>query len=98
MPPELQRRLEQLPREHEGVGVVLDVVEALAVGRHGDAEQVAVAGRGLGLVRIEPLGTELLAGDGIKASVSRKGNRWDNACSETLLGLAEGRRAARRAI
>ncbi|MDE3106505.1 MAG: IS3 family transposase, partial [Acidobacteriota bacterium] len=30
--------------------------------------------------------TELLAGHGIKASMSRKGNCWDNACSETLFG------------
>ena len=29
---------------------------------------------------------ELLAGHGIKASMSRKGNCWDNACSETLFG------------
>ena len=28
----------------------------------------------------------LLAGYGIKASMSRKGNCWDNACSETLFG------------
>ena len=30
--------------------------------------------------------TELLAGHGIRASMSRKGNCWDNACSETLFG------------
>jgi transposase InsO family protein len=30
--------------------------------------------------------TDLLAGHGIKASISRKGNCWDNACSETLFG------------
>ena len=30
--------------------------------------------------------TELLARHGIKASMSRKGNCWDNACSETLFG------------
>jgi len=30
--------------------------------------------------------TELLAGHEIKASMSRKGNCWDNACSETLFG------------
>jgi transposase InsO family protein len=30
--------------------------------------------------------TDLLAGHGIKASMSRKGNCWDNACSETLFG------------
>jgi putative transposase len=30
--------------------------------------------------------TKLLAGHGIKASMSRKGNCWDNACSETLFG------------
>jgi putative transposase len=30
--------------------------------------------------------TELLAGHGIKASMSGKGNCWDNACSETLFG------------
>ena len=30
--------------------------------------------------------TELLAEHGIKASMSRKGNCWDNACSETLFG------------
>jgi putative transposase len=29
---------------------------------------------------------ELLAGHGIRASMSRKGNCWDNACSETLFG------------
>ena len=29
---------------------------------------------------------ELLASHGIKASMSRKGNCWDNACSETLFG------------
>ena len=29
---------------------------------------------------------ELLRGRGIKASMSRKGNCWDNACSETLFG------------
>ena len=29
---------------------------------------------------------ELLAGHGIKVSMSRKGNCWDNACSETLFG------------
>jgi putative transposase len=29
---------------------------------------------------------ELLAAHGIKASMSRKGNCWDNACSETLFG------------
>jgi len=29
---------------------------------------------------------DLLAGHGIKASMSRKGNCWDNACSETLFG------------
>ena len=30
--------------------------------------------------------TELLAEHGMKASMSRKGNCWDNACSETLFG------------
>ena len=30
--------------------------------------------------------TDLLVGRGIKASMSRKGNCWDNACSETLFG------------
>jgi transposase InsO family protein len=30
--------------------------------------------------------SDLLAGHGIKASMSRKGNCWDNACSETLFG------------
>lgn len=30
--------------------------------------------------------TELLVRQGIKASMSRKGNCWDNACSETLFG------------
>ena len=30
--------------------------------------------------------TELLARHGMKASMSRKGNCWDNACSETLFG------------
>ena len=30
--------------------------------------------------------TELLASHGIRASMSRKGNCWDNACSETLFG------------
>jgi putative transposase len=30
--------------------------------------------------------TKLLAEHGIKASMSRKGNCWDNACSETLFG------------
>jgi putative transposase len=30
--------------------------------------------------------TELLAGHGIRASMSRKGNCWDNACAETLFG------------
>jgi transposase InsO family protein len=30
--------------------------------------------------------TDLLAGHGMKASMSRKGNCWDNACSETLFG------------
>ena len=30
--------------------------------------------------------TELLAKHGMKASMSRKGNCWDNACSETLFG------------
>jgi transposase InsO family protein len=30
--------------------------------------------------------TDLLAGHGIKASMSRKGNCWDNACSESLFG------------
>jgi putative transposase len=30
--------------------------------------------------------TDLLAKHGMKASMSRKGNCWDNACSETLLG------------
>ena len=30
--------------------------------------------------------TKLLVGHGIKASMSRKGNCWDNACSETLFG------------
>ena len=30
--------------------------------------------------------TDLLAGHAIKASMSRKGNCWDNACSETLFG------------
>ncbi len=30
--------------------------------------------------------TDLLAEHGIKASMSRKGNCWDNACSETLFG------------
>jgi putative transposase len=30
--------------------------------------------------------TELLRGHGKKASMSRKGNCWDNACSETLFG------------
>ncbi len=30
--------------------------------------------------------TELLQDHGIKASMSRKGNCWDNACSETLFG------------
>ena len=30
--------------------------------------------------------TELLAEHGIKASMSRKGNCWDNVCSETLFG------------
>jgi putative transposase len=30
--------------------------------------------------------TEILAGHEIKASMSRKGNCWDNACSETLFG------------
>jgi putative transposase len=30
--------------------------------------------------------TDLLAGHGIKASMSGKGNCWDNACSETLFG------------
>ncbi|AXC16246.1 Mobile element protein (plasmid) [Acidisarcina polymorpha] len=30
--------------------------------------------------------TDLLAGHSIKASMSRKGNCWDNACSETLFG------------
>jgi transposase InsO family protein len=30
--------------------------------------------------------TDLLAGHGIKASMSRKSNCWDNACSETLFG------------
>jgi putative transposase len=30
--------------------------------------------------------TKLLAGHEIKASMSRKGNCWDNACSETLFG------------
>ena len=30
--------------------------------------------------------TDLLTGRGIKASMSRKGNCWDNACSETLFG------------
>ncbi len=30
--------------------------------------------------------TDLLAGHGITASMSRKGNCWDNACSETLFG------------
>ena len=29
---------------------------------------------------------ELLRGHGVKASMSRKGNCWDNACSETLFG------------
>jgi putative transposase len=29
---------------------------------------------------------DLLAGHGIRASMSRKGNCWDNACSETLFG------------
>ena len=29
---------------------------------------------------------DILAGHGIKASMSRKGNCWDNACSETLFG------------
>jgi transposase InsO family protein len=30
--------------------------------------------------------TDLLAGHGINASMSRKGNCWDNACSESLFG------------
>ncbi len=30
--------------------------------------------------------TDLLVQHGIKASMSRKGNCWDNACSETLFG------------
>ena len=30
--------------------------------------------------------TDLVAGHAIKASMSRKGNCWDNACSETLFG------------
>jgi putative transposase len=30
--------------------------------------------------------TDLLAGHGMKASMSGKGNCWDNACSETLFG------------
>jgi putative transposase len=30
--------------------------------------------------------TEILTGHGLKASMSRKGNCWDNACSETLFG------------
>ncbi len=30
--------------------------------------------------------TELLAGHGIKASMSKKGNCWDNACSDTMFG------------
>jgi transposase InsO family protein len=30
--------------------------------------------------------TDLLVSHGIKASMSRKGNCWDNACSETLFG------------
>jgi transposase InsO family protein len=30
--------------------------------------------------------TDLLARHGIKASMSRKGNCWDNACPETLFG------------
>ena len=30
--------------------------------------------------------TELLRGHGIRASMSRKSNCWDNACSETLFG------------
>ncbi|MHB1699745.1 MAG: integrase core domain-containing protein, partial [Acidobacteriaceae bacterium] len=30
--------------------------------------------------------TELLAEHGIRASMSGKGNCWDNACSETLFG------------
>jgi putative transposase len=30
--------------------------------------------------------TKLLAGHGIRASMSRKGNCWDNACAETLFG------------
>jgi putative transposase len=30
--------------------------------------------------------TEILAGHGIKASMSIKGNCWDNACAETLFG------------
>jgi putative transposase len=32
---------------------------------------------------------DLLAGHGIKASMSGKGNCWDNACSETLFGSLE---------
>ena len=30
--------------------------------------------------------TELIREHGIKASMSRKGNCWDNACSDTLFG------------
>ncbi len=46
---------------HQRVHVVLDIIEALAVGRHRDAEQIAVAGRRLRLVGVDPLRVELLA-------------------------------------
>jgi hypothetical protein len=45
--------------------LVLHVVEAIARGRHRDAEQVAGAGRRLHAVRVDPLGVDLLPGLGV---------------------------------
>ena len=69
-------RRDSSSRQHEGVHLVLDEVEAVAARRHGDAEQIAAARRLLRLVGVDPARADLLAALRDRPRPPARSARW----------------------
>jgi putative transposase len=66
--------------------LVMDALEMAWMGRSPDKKGSLIFHSDRGSQYASEEYSELLQGHGITASMSRKGNCWDNACAETLFG------------
>jgi putative transposase len=86
MRPDMQRKL------------VIDALEMAKLGRNPGKQTALIFHSDRGSQYACDDISEVLREHGIMPSMSRKGNCWDNACSETLFKFAEGGKAIRSAF